>query len=294
MNTVRSGLRARLLAFVGLLAGVLLSALPAMGQEMPILGHSEYGQGEEKVMVFHDWMGDAANYEPLIPYLDPVSYTYVFADIRGYGKSRHLAGAYSAEEVTADAFRLANTLGWKHFHVIGHSMTGMAVQRMAVDDRISGAKRLKSIIAITPVSADGYPADEGTKKFLWDLIGQRNLSEQGFFALTGQRLSPAWGRVKTNRHFQTSTEEALKGYYRMWLETDFSAEARKAKVDTPFLVIGGRQDLPGFQEAHLRKTFGILYPNVEFTFITDAGHYPMHETPVYLASLIEKYLAAHR
>lgn len=294
MNTVRSGLRARLLAFVGLLAGVLLSALPAMGQEMPILGHSVYGQGEEKVMVFHDWMGDAANYEPLIPYLDPVSYTYVFADIRGYGKSRHLAGAYSAEEVTADAFRLANTLGWKHFHVIGHSMTGMAVQRMAVDDRISGAKRLKSIIAITPVSADGYPADEGTKKFLWDLIGQRNLSEQGFFALTGQRLSPAWGRVKTNRHFQTSTEEALKGYYRMWLETDFSAEARKAKVDTPFLVIGGRQDLPGFQEAHLRKTFGILYPNVEFTFITDAGHYPMHETPVYLASLIEKYLAAHR
>ncbi|MGB9128892.1 MAG: alpha/beta hydrolase [Thiobacillus sp.] len=294
MNTFRSGLRARLLAFVGLLAGVLLSALPAMGQELPILGHSVYGQGEEKVMVFHDWMGDAANYEPLIPYLDPVSYTYVFADVRGYGKSRHLAGAYSAEEVTADAFRLANTLGWKRFHVIGHSMTGMAVQRMAVDDRISGAKRLKSIIAITPVSADGYPADEGTKKFLWDLIGQRNLSEQGFFALTGQRLSPAWGRVKTNRHFQTSTEEALKGYYRMWLETDFSAEARKAKVDTPFLVIGGRQDLPGFQEAHLRKTLGVLYPNVEFTFITDAGHYPMHETPVYLASLIEKYLAAHR
>jgi pimeloyl-ACP methyl ester carboxylesterase len=294
MDTVRSGLRARLLAFVGLLAGVLLSALPAVGQEIPILGHSVYGQGEEKVMVFHDWMGDAANYEPLIPYLDPVSYTYVFVDIRGYGKSRHLAGAYSAEEVTADAFRLANTLGWKRFHVIGHSMTGMVVQRMAVDDRISGTKRLKSVIAITPVSADGYPADEGTKKFLWDLIGTRNLSEQGFFALTGQRLSPAWGRVKTNRHFQTSTEDALKGYYRMWLETDFSAEARKAKVETPFLVIGGRQDLPGFQEAHLRKTFGVLYPNVAFSFITDAGHYPMHETPVYLASLIEKYLAAHR
>jgi pimeloyl-ACP methyl ester carboxylesterase len=294
MNTFRSGLRARLLAFAGLLAGVLLSALPAMGQDVPILGHSVYGQGEEKVMVFHDWMGDAANYEPLIPYLDPVSYTYVFADIRGYGKSRHLAGAYSAEEVTADAFRLANTLGWKRFHVIGHSMTGMAVQRMAVDDRISGAKRLKSVIAITPVSADGYPADEGTKKFLWDLIGNRNLSEQGFFALTGQRLSPAWGRVKTNRHFQTSSEAALKGYYRMWLETDFSAEARKAKVETPFLVIGGRQDLPGFQEAHLRNTFGVLYPNVAFSFITDAGHYPMHETPVYLASLIEKHLAAHR
>jgi pimeloyl-ACP methyl ester carboxylesterase len=290
----RSGLRVKLLAFAGLLVGMLLSALPAMSQDMPTLGHSVYGQGEEKVLVFHDWMGDAANYEPLIPYLDPVSYTYVFVDIRGYGKSLNLTGEYSADEVTADAFRLANTLGWKRFHVIGHSMTGMAVQRMAVNDQTSGTKRLKSVIAITPVSADGYPADAGTKQFLWDVIGNRNLSEQGFYALTGQRLSPAWGRVKTNRHFQTSREDALKGYYRMWLDTDFSAEARTAKVDTPFLVIGGRQDLPGFQEVHLRNTFGVIYPNVEFAFITDAGHYPMHETPVYLASLIEKYLAAHR
>jgi hypothetical protein len=63
----------------------------------------------------------------------------------------------------------------------------------------------------------------------------------------------------------------------MWLETDFSEEARKAEIATPFLVIGDRQDLPGFQEDHLRKTFGHWYPNVEFAFIADAGHYPMHE-----------------
>jgi pimeloyl-ACP methyl ester carboxylesterase len=118
------------------------------------------------------------------------------------------------------------------------------------------------------------------------------LSEQGFALLTGQRLSPAWGRLKTARHLQTSTTEAMKGYYRMWLETDFSAEVRRARVGTPFLVIGGRQDLPGFQEGHLRKTFGAWYPNVEFTFIADAGHYPMHETPVYLASLLERFLGA--
>jgi pimeloyl-ACP methyl ester carboxylesterase len=271
----------------------LLTVSRTARQGTPILGHSVYGQGHEKVLVFHDWMGDAANYEPMFPYLEPNTYTYVFADLRGYGRSRHLTGAYPVEEVTADAFRLADTLGWKRFHVIGHSMTGMVVQRMAVDDSTSDAKRLKSIVAITPVSADGYPADEGTKKFLWDLIGRRDLSEQGFSMLTGQRLSPAWGRVKTSRHSQTSSAEALKGYYRMWLETDFSAEVRQAKVQTPLLVIGGRQDLPGFQEEHLRKTFGAWYPHVEFAFITDAGHYPMHETPVYLASLVERFLDRH-
>jgi pimeloyl-ACP methyl ester carboxylesterase len=81
----------------------------------------------------------------------------VFADVRGYGKSRHLGGSYSVEEVTADAFRLAGQLGWGRFHVVGHSMTGIVVQRMAVDDWTSDAKRLKSVVAITPVSADGDP-----------------------------------------------------------------------------------------------------------------------------------------
>ncbi len=87
-----------------------MNASRAAGQYPPDLGHSVYGQGSEKVLVFHDWMGDAANYEPLIPYLDPSAYTYVFADVRGYGNSRHLAGDYSVEEVAADAFRLAGQL----------------------------------------------------------------------------------------------------------------------------------------------------------------------------------------
>jgi pimeloyl-ACP methyl ester carboxylesterase len=63
------------------------------------LGYSRYGQGAEKVLALHDWMGDSANYEPLIPYLDATTYTYLFADVRGYGHSRHLVGDYSVEEV---------------------------------------------------------------------------------------------------------------------------------------------------------------------------------------------------
>ncbi|MCS6289636.1 MAG: alpha/beta hydrolase [Nitrospira sp.] len=262
--------------------------------QAPILGHRVFGQGREKVLLLHHWMGDASSYDPLMPYLDPRTYTYVFADLRGYGMSRHLTGAYSVEEVSADALRLADSLGWERFHVVGHSMTGMVAQRLAVDDWVSGAKRLKSVVAITPVSADGYPADDGTKQFLWDLIHQQALSEQGFSMLTGQRLSALWAREQTTRHFQTSTAEALKGYYRMWLETDFSEDVRRTTVETPILVIGGRQDLPGFQEDHLRRTLGTWFQNAAFTFITDSGHFPMVETPVYLASPIERFLDSHQ
>jgi pimeloyl-ACP methyl ester carboxylesterase len=188
-----------------------MTAAAIAAPEPPVLGHSVYGQGTEKVLVLHDWMGDSANYEPLIPYLDPLRYTYVFGDVPGYGLSRHLAGDYTVGRVAADAFHLADTLGWRGFHVVGHSMTGMVVQRMAVDDWTSGAKRLTSVVAITPVTADGYPADAATRAFLWELIGRRELSEKGFALLTGGRLGPAWGRIKTTRHLQTATAEAVKG-----------------------------------------------------------------------------------
>jgi pimeloyl-ACP methyl ester carboxylesterase len=51
------------------------------------LGHFIHGHGAEKVLALHDWMGDAANFEPLLPYLDLRRYTYAFADLRGYGSS---------------------------------------------------------------------------------------------------------------------------------------------------------------------------------------------------------------
>ena len=55
--------------------GALLMVSQGASQDGAILGHAVHGQGGEKVLVFHDWMGDSANYEPLIPYLDPSAYT---------------------------------------------------------------------------------------------------------------------------------------------------------------------------------------------------------------------------
>lgn len=259
----------------------------------PGLGHEIYGHGREKVLVLHDWMGDATTFQSLFRYLDPAFAEYALADLRGYGASRHLRAPFTAEQAAADAFGLADSLGWTRFHVVGHSMSGMIAQRMALDDWASQRRRIRSVVAVTPVAADGYPADEATKTFLWSLIGDRGLSEAGFAALTGQKHGATWSRIKTEQHLATASQEALRGYYRMWLETDFSPQLRAAQVGTPFLVVGGRNDLPGFQEPHLRQTFGAWLKDVCFEFITDAGHYPMHETPVRLAALLEGFVAAH-
>ena len=108
-----------------------------------------HGTGSEHVLVLHDWNGDHTNYDPMLEYLDRATFTYAFADLRGYGKSQHLLGEYTVQEISRDCLRLADTLGWQRFHVLGHSMTGMAVQRIAAD----APARIKSAIAVCPMSA---------------------------------------------------------------------------------------------------------------------------------------------
>lgn len=258
-----------------------------------VLGHQILGGGAERVLVLHDWMGDGLNYVSLHPFLDTNRFTYVFADVRGYGLSMGVTGSYSSTEVAADVLRLADHLGWDCFHAVGHSMTGMAVQRLALLDARTDAPRVRSFVAITPVTADGYPADEETRGFLWSAIHDEDVSAQAFQMLTGQRYSPMWAQKKVEWHHSSSSRAAMEGYFRMWLDEDFASELRRATLTVPVFVIGGRHDLPGFDEEHLRARFEAHWPRAEFAFIAEAGHYPMHETPVLLASLIERFLVAN-
>jgi hypothetical protein len=82
-------------------------------------------------MVMHDWNGDHTTYDPMIPYLDGAAFTYAFVDLRGYGRSWEVSGEYTCAEIARDCLEIADELGWQRLHVIGHSMTGMATQRIA-------------------------------------------------------------------------------------------------------------------------------------------------------------------
>jgi hypothetical protein len=53
------------------------------------------------------------------------------------------------------------------------------------------------------------------------------------------------------------------------------------------LVAGGRLDLPPCEEDALRETVGAWYPNVDFAFAADFGHYVMLQEPVFTAAAIE-------
>ncbi len=87
----------------------------------------------EKVVVYNDWMGDCTSWEPVMQYLDVDRFTYVLTDVRGYGRSIHLTGEYNETEAAADTLELIDHLSWNRVHLVGFSMTGMVVERLAID-----------------------------------------------------------------------------------------------------------------------------------------------------------------
>jgi len=295
LPTLSTGSYAALLVALGsvLLAGLAATPASASPSTDEPLGHVLYGAGPERVIVLHNWTGSSATYRAWLPHLDIEQFTYAFADLRGYGASQDLGGPYTTGQAAADVFALADALGWDRFHLVGHSFSGKVVQRAALDDAQwpEADRRIRSVTAITPISAEGYPATEEDRQFFNAIPGNMEVTTNAFTALTGGRLSAQWAQTMAKRNLQTARPEAMQAYLeQIILGDDFSAEAAEADLPTPMLVVAGRHDLPGVSEAHLRDTFGARYPEAEVVTIESAGHYPMIETPAFLASLVQGFL----
>lgn len=249
------------------------------------IGHCIFGQGRERVLIMHDWFCDTSSYDAMRPYLDPKTFTYAFMDLRGYGKSKSIQGECTAEEAAQDAIALADSLKWDQFHVVGHSMTGMVAQLIAV----MAPDRVKSVTAITPVPACGSPAPEEVMGFLEDAAATNDESAQqivGF--MTGGRHTKPFIDHKVSRWRETSVSQARVAYLHMFTQTDFSDKAKG--LQTPFLVLVGAHDAEGHSAAVMEQTFCQYYPNVDLVTIQNAGHYPMQETPVFLAGTMETFM----
>lgn len=269
------------------LVAIALFTFSAAVQADDLLDFETYGEGPEKVVVLHDWLGDRSNFDPIRPYLDTDAFTYAFVDVRGYGGSRDIAGEYTAQEAARDTVAVADELGWEAFHIVGHSMTGMVVQRVAanVPDRVT------SLVATTPVGARGMNVDDETFAFFEQVVTDREAAAKALGLLTGNRLSPQWLEFKVDRAMNLSTKEARRAYLDMFDKEDFSADVEG--LELPVLAVLGAHDLEAFQPGNVEATFGEWYPNLTITVAENAGHYPMQEVPVFYASTIEAFMKKH-
>ncbi len=251
------------------------------------IGHRLHGQGAQRVIVLHDWQGDHRNYDLALPFFDTQACTYALADLRGYGWSRDIAGAHTAAEAAGDVIALADELGWDRFHLVGHSMTGMVVQRVAID---AGA-RVGSVVAANPVPASGMKMAEADLDFFRATIEDDEAFGQLLAAISNRELGRAWIAYKRQLCRDAADGAARADYLRMFNGTDIAAEA--VGITTPMLVLLGECDHESLGEAAMQRTFGAWYPNARLEVIRDAGHYPMQEMPPYFAAVIDAFIQQH-
>jgi 3-oxoadipate enol-lactonase len=250
------------------------------------LGFKRYGEGPVHTIVLHDWFCDHTNWDAMIPYLTPDQFTYAFADLRGYGSSRHLSGNYTLEEAAGDTIGLADRLGWKTFSLIGHSMSGLVVQRIPQ----LVAERISRVVAITPVPTVGIGMDQATVEMFQAIAlgnDQERLSSVG--PMWGDRLSATWTNYKLRRWRETAEPHAAAKYVEMWGRENISAGA--SGIKTPILIVAAERDAPPFQADALKTSTLPYYPNGRLVSLSECGHYPMQEMPPLLASLIERFLS---
>lgn len=268
---------------IGASALALQACASDMAMAAPRLGHVVVGQGPQKVLVLHEWLGDHSNFDAIVPYLSQDKATYVFADLRGYGLSRDLIGTYTLTEIAADALALMDSLGISRFQVVGHSMSGMVAQYLA----LTAPERVSGIVCICPVPATGFKTDAAGLAKLRLVITDDAAARAAITARTANRYGEPW-LIRKLAMARRASPAAMEGYMRMFAGNDFSDRA--ATVSVPVTLLTGAQDLPFYRPASLEPMFRGWYRNLRAAGIADAGHYPMLETPILLASQIERGL----
>ena len=242
------------------------------------------GSGDRHVLAVHGWFGSARGWGSLPDFLDRSTYTYAFMDLRGYGGRQQVAGEFTMEEAGADAIALADELGWDRFSVIGHSMGAKVAHQVL----LQAPDRVEKLVGLNPVPANAVAMDEQGWQLFSGAAGNAGHRAAIIDFTTGSKLTATFVNHVVRHSLENSAEAAFAAYLQAWAKSDFSGKVQ-ADTSTPVKLIVGVNDLALPAEV-MEQTWLVFFPEAEMTILPDAGHYPMFESPVSLATSIEEFL----
>jgi pimeloyl-ACP methyl ester carboxylesterase len=251
-----------------------------------MLGHDLLASGPRRVLILNDWLDSTATWSAARPYLDQESFSWAFADLRGYGRSRGQKGLFTVEEATADVLDLADSLGWDTFSIVGHSMSTLVALHLAQNY----PERVPHIILLTPPPPTSFGADDATLAAIEALArgdDERRLNYLRMVA--GTRLSAGWLRFKLDRWRAGVDPEAAAAYVSLFARRGLPDPT--ARVAAPVLAVTGEQDAEIMRRAAVLESLAPICEQLSVVALAECGHYPMQEAPPRLVAIIERFLA---
>ena len=222
-------------------------------------------------------------------------HTVVIFDHRGHGDSDHPTdpSAYSLARMRADTWAVADAVGLDRFRVLGHSMGGMVVRRMPLEqpERIDGLVLMDTspgqIPALVPDLVEmaayvGMTDGKDALKALLDAAGA--LDTDAYQRLLVDR--PGYREFQDRKWVDTS--EVMWGTIAVEIAHQPSDLDLLREVSCPALVMVGELDI-AFVEGSYAMADAIAGARLEV--IAGAGHSPQFEAPDRWIDVLEHFLA---
>jgi pimeloyl-ACP methyl ester carboxylesterase len=260
---------------------VLVSTTAAGPVELSI---AEAGRGGRPLLLLHGFTGAKEDFADWLDAFAAEGWWVVAPDLRGHGASDQPPGEadYSLATFAADAWALADGLGWDRFALLGHSMGGMVAQHLVLDR----PDRIERLILMDTCAGSAQGLDEATVTLAVEVLRTQGLPAllDLIAQLPAPARPPAEERVRATRAgFVEWSEAKVRAcspamYAAMAVELTTRPDLLGAltKVSVPTRVLVGAQDR-NFLAASRRLAEAI--GPADLVVIPDAAHSPQLENP---------------
>lgn len=255
------------------------------------VGYRDAGSGPgHPLLLVHGFTGSADDFDPV---LEPLAQDrrVVAVDLPGHGASE--AGddeaVYGLAYTSAWLLRFADAAGLTEFHLLGHSMGGLAAQATAA----VASHRLHSLVLMD--TGMGAVRDEAAEHITRVAVAARDHGVAAAWEENVARPRPAALAPTTpereaflHRRFHALSPAAIVGGVRNLISAAPNGAFLRG-IDIPVLVIHGEHDdawTPA-EQATLARTI----PGARYVVVPDAVHSPQWENTDYWLKSVRGFLA---
>jgi len=258
----------------------------------------EEGEGDRPLVLVHGFTGSRKDFAPSLADLAEEGRVLAPA-LRGHADAHHAgeASAYTLDAAAGDLVAWLDALGIERCDLLGHSMGGFVVERVALEhpDRVASlllmdtAGRAMAWMDPDLFDVGGKIAVEQGMETLHEMLRAR-ADDDAHRTEADRRLEAEWG---AERYWEWRRERvigmdphAIAPFGRALAEHPDWLD-RLGAVRCPTLVLVGEHDTPFLECA---RELAEAIPDAEHVVLPEAGHQPQLESPEHWTDALREHL----
>jgi len=266
----------------------------SIGEAGPHSGAS----GERRVLFVHGFTGCKDEFADLVDAFGARGWHAATVDLRGHGQSEHPEGeaSYSLAAFVDDVLGAASALGWDRFDLVGHSMGGAVVQRLALDhpERVERLVLMSTFhgpldidpalvgLGVAIVKQGGIPA-------LAEALAARRSADPEAAAARAriEQARPGYGELADGKLLACAADmwTAMAPRFPVWPDNLDEVAA----IAAPTLVLVGDEDKA--MRPHCERLAKAI-PGARFELLAGVRHSPQLEAPDRTLAVLADFLGA--